>query len=62
MEYDFLREGVRVVRLEDCVDREDCIRRCFEDVIVEVEAEDLSKLGWIPRDCVMVVRTKLDER
>ena len=56
MECEFLREDVRVYRLEDCGDPGDCIRRCFEDTIVEVKAEDLSRLGRIPRDCVVIVR------
>jgi hypothetical protein len=56
MEYEFLRENVRVYRLEDCGDPDDCIRRCFEETIVEVKAEDLSRLGWIPRDCVVIVK------
>jgi hypothetical protein len=35
---------------------------CFEDVVLEADPEDLVKLGWLPRDCIVVVKVKVEDR
>ncbi len=61
MGYEFLREEVEVLRLEDCGNLDNCVRKCFENVVIEVKVEDLIRLGWIPRDCVVVVKNSFKD-
>jgi hypothetical protein len=62
LEYEVLREEVRVLRLADCRSVDECISMCFEDVALEADPEDLVKLGWLPRDCIVVVKVKVEDR
>lgn len=50
------KDNVRILSSESCLDLEDCIRLCFEETVLELKSEDLLKLGWLPRDCVVVVK------
>lgn len=53
-----MRDSVRILRVEDCGDVEECFRTCFEDKLVEASPEELLKAGWLPRDCVVLVRVE----
>jgi hypothetical protein len=51
-----------VLRLADCRSADKCVNMCFEDVVLEADPEDLVKLGWLPRDCILVVKVKVEDR
>ncbi|MEN3000196.1 MAG: hypothetical protein ABDH61_06465 [Acidilobaceae archaeon] len=50
---EFLREGVRVVRLEDCKER--CGDLCKEGAVLLVTREELEEMRDLPRECLVLV-------
>jgi hypothetical protein len=60
LEYEVLKDEIRVLRSADCKSLDECISMCFEDTVLEVSPEDLIKLGWLPRDCIVLVKTEVE--
>ncbi|MCX8195625.1 MAG: hypothetical protein N3F67_00850 [Acidilobaceae archaeon] len=50
---EFLREGVKTVRLEECGDS--CWELCKEGAVIVARREELERLEDVPRECVIVV-------